>query len=101
VSVGTLIVALISCVMFMLVVRELARTFGPRRQQNVRVVMDPVGDEWLTLDEVASRLQSTPGEILHLIERDAIPFYVDAVTPRTDPAGYRFKRDEIEDWGIG
>lgn len=100
-SVGGLIVILISCVMFILVVRELTRTFGPRRRQNVRVVVDPAGEDWMTLEQVADRLETTPSEILHLIERDAIPFYVDAVTPRTDPGGYRFRRDEIDDWVIG
>ena len=99
--VGELIAILIATVMFALVVRELARTFGPRRRQNVRVVVDPLGDEWLTLAEVAARLETTPGEILNLIERDAIPFYVDAVTPRNTPSAYRFNREEIDAWVIG
>lgn len=98
---GELILALIACLMFILVARELARTYGPRREQNVRVVVDPEGDEWLTLDEVATHLASTPAQILNLIERDAIPFYVDAVRPQNDPGAYRFKRSEIDDWVIG
>ena len=98
---GELILALVACLMFILVARELARTFGPRRRQNVRVVVDPEGEDWLTLDEVAVRLDSTPAQILNLIERDAIPFYVDAVTPQNSPGAYRFKRSEIDDWVIG
>ena len=98
---GELILAFVACLMFVLVVRELTRTFGPRRRQNVRVVVDPEGERWLTLDEVAARLETTPGEVLHLVERDAIPFYVDAVLPQTDTASYRFDRDEIDDWVIG
>ena len=98
---GELILALIACLMFILVARELARTYGPRREQNVRVVVDPEGDDWMTLDEVAAHLDSTQAQILNLIERDAIPFYVDAVTPQNDPAAYRFKRAEIDDWVIG
>jgi hypothetical protein len=98
--VGTLILALICCLMLILIVREFARTFGPRSRQNVRVVVDPQGDEWFTLAEVAAHLQTTPAEILNLIERDAIPFYVDAVLPRSSPGAYRFNRDEIDDWVV-
>ena len=99
--VGELITILIATVMFALVVSELARRFGPRRRQNVRVVVDPLGEEWLTLDQVAARLETTPGEILNLVERDAIPFYVDAVLDRREPGAYRFNREEIDDWVIG
>jgi prophage antirepressor-like protein len=82
-------------------VREFARSVGTRRKQNVRVVVDPQGEQWLTLAEVAARLETTPAEILNLIERGAIPFYVDAVLNRTEPGAYRFHRDEIDDWVIG
>jgi hypothetical protein len=98
--VGTLVLLLICCVMLILIVREFARTFGPRSRQNVRVVVDPSGEEWMTLTEVAARLDTTPGEILHLIERDAIPFYVDAVLNRREPGAYRFNRYEIDDWVV-
>ena len=98
---GELILALIACLMFILVARELARTFGPRREQNVRVVVDPEGDEWLTLDQVAARLDTTNAQILNLVEREAIPFYVDAVLPQTAPESYRFNRDDIDAWVIG
>ena len=96
-----LILILISCLMFILVVREFARSVGTRRKQNIRVVIDPHGEEWLTLDEVAAHLQTTSAEILNLIERDSIPFYVDAVLDRREPGAYRFKRAEIDDWVIG
>ena len=96
-----LILLLISCLMLILLVREFARSVGIRRKQNVRVVVDPQGAEWMTIDEVAARLESTPGEILNLIERDAIPFYVDAVLERSTPGAYRFNRAEIDDWVIG
>ncbi len=95
-----LILIPISCLMFILVVREAVRAAGPRRKQNVRVVVDPQGAEWMTLGEVASRLETSEAEILHLIERDSIPFYVDAVLSRKDPGAYRFQRDEIDDWVI-
>jgi hypothetical protein len=98
---GTLILALICCVMLILIVREFTRTFGSRSRQNVRVVVDPQGDEWLTLPELAAHLETTEAEILNLIERDAIPFYVDAVLSRREPGAYRFKRDEIDDWVVG
>jgi Helix-turn-helix domain len=96
-----LILILISCLMFILVVREFARSVGTRRKQNIRVVIDPHGEEWLTLEEVAAHLETTPAEILNLIERDSIPFYVDAVLDRREPGAYRFKRAEIDDWVIG
>ena len=96
-----LILIPISCLMFILVVRELVRAAGPRRKQNVRVVVDPQGAEWLTLGEVAEPARDQRGEILNLIERDSIPFYVDAVLSRNDPGAYRFQRDEIDDWVIG
>lgn len=96
-----LILLLVCCLMLALVAREFSRSFGPRRRQNVRVVMDPQGEEWMTLEEVASYLQSTPAEVRNLIERDAIPFYVDAVLPLSSPGAYRFKRSEIDDWVIG
>ena len=96
-----LILILISCFMFILVVREFARSVGTRRRQNVRIVVDPAGEEWLTIDEVAAHLKTTRGEILNLIERDSIPFYVDAVLDRREPGAYRFNREEIDDWVIG
>jgi len=96
-----LILILISCLMFILVVREFARSVGTRRKQNIRVVIDPHGEEWLTLEEVAAHLETTAAEILNLIERDSIPFYVDAVLDRREPGAYRFKRAEIDDWVIG
>jgi hypothetical protein len=100
-AVAELVLLLIACFMFILLVREFARSVGTRRRQNVRVVVDPQGEEWMTLDEVAARLETTPGEILNLIERDAIPFYVDAVLARSEPGAYRFNRQEIDDWVIG
>jgi hypothetical protein len=99
--VAQLILLLIACLMLILVVREFARSVGTRRKQNVRVVVDPHGDEWLTLKEVAAHLETTPHEILELIERDSIPFYVDAVLDRREPGAYRFNREEIDDWVIG
>jgi hypothetical protein len=99
--VAELALLLISCLMIILLVREFARSVGTRRKQNVRVVLDPQGEDWLTIDEVAARLESTRAEILNLIERDAIPFYVDAVLDRYEPGAYRFNRQEIDDWVIG
>ena len=98
---GTLVLLLICCLMLILIVREFARTFGPRSRQNVRVVVDPAGEEWLTLPELAILLETTQAEIMHLVERDAIPFYVDAVLDRRQPGAYRFKRAEIDAWVIG
>jgi excisionase family DNA binding protein len=65
-----------------------------------RVVTDPVGEEWLTVDELAALLEIGPGEVVDLVERGAIPYFVLPGT-RSRAAAYRFRRDEIDAWQIG
>jgi excisionase family DNA binding protein len=75
---------------------------GRRMQRSpARTVMEPFGDEWLTVSQVASLLQVPEDDVVGLVERDAIPFYVIAGGSRTHPADYRFRRDEIDAWTIG
>jgi excisionase family DNA binding protein len=75
---------------------------GRRMQRSpARTVMEPFGDEWLTVSQVASLLEVPEDDVVGLVERDAIPFYVIAGGSRTHPADYRFRRDEIDAWTIG
>jgi hypothetical protein len=66
-----------------------------------RAELDPESDEWLTTDQLADELHVRPGEIMNLVERRAVPFFLIAGANRYDPDSYRFQRDEIEDWTVG
>jgi excisionase family DNA binding protein len=75
---------------------------GRRLQRSpTRTVMEPFGDEWLTIGQVATLLDVPEDDVAGLVERDAIPFYVVAGGSHTRPADYRFRRDEIDAWTIG
>jgi hypothetical protein len=75
---------------------------GRRLQRDPpRRVTDPVGEEWMTLSQVAVMLDVPEADVTALIERDAIPhFLVSGGNPSHAP-DYRFRRDEIEAWTIG
>jgi excisionase family DNA binding protein len=63
---------------------------------------DPVGDdEWLTVDEVAELLEVRRTEVVELVERDAIPYFVISGGNPAQPSHLRFRRDEIDAWTIG
>jgi excisionase family DNA binding protein len=81
----------------------LVLTGAGRRIQRTpaRTVMEPFGDEWLTIGQVATLLEVPEDDVVGLVERDAIPFYVIAGGSRSHPADYRFRRDEIDAWTIG
>ena len=66
-----------------------------------RTVVDVDGDDWLTTDQVAELLAVSPAEVIAQVERDAIPHFILVGDPRSAPAAYRFRRDEIEAWTIG
>jgi excisionase family DNA binding protein len=75
---------------------------GRRMQRSpARTVLEPFGDEWLTIGQVATLLDVPEDDVVGLVDRDAIPFYVIAGGSRTHPADYRFRRDEIDAWTIG
>jgi excisionase family DNA binding protein len=75
---------------------------GRRLQRSpARTVMEPFGDEWLTIGQVATLLDVPEDDVAGLVERDGIPFYVVAGGSHTRPADYRFRRDEIDAWTIG
>jgi len=96
-----LVLVFLSCVMFILVVSTLVRAGGRQSPKDARVVEDPGGEGWLTIDEVAALLETESDEILILVERGAIPFFVEPRSPRVAQTAYWFRRDEIEDWTVG
>jgi hypothetical protein len=96
----TLLGILVACVMFALIVRAFAQSYG-QRPTDARPVDWPDDPRLLDINEVASELETTPEEVLHLVQRDAIPHLVVAGMDRTSPDAYRFDRDEIADWVIG
>ncbi len=100
-DIARLTLVLISCVMFALVVMTFARSVSRPNRDIRRVVVDPAGDDWLSLDQVATLLELPPDEVLTLVANDSIPFFVLPRAPRDDPRGLRFRRDEIDAWVIG
>lgn len=86
--------------MFALVVRAFAQSYGERREE-ARPVDWPDDPRLLNIHEVAAELETTPEEVLHLVQRDAIPHLVVAGFDRSSLDAYRFDRDEIADWVIG
>jgi hypothetical protein len=96
-----LVLVLISCVMFVLVVSTLARAASGRSAGSARVVHDLGGEGWMDVNEVAALLETDPDEIINLVDRDAIPYFVGGRRAGSSPTTYWFRRDEIDDWVIG
>jgi hypothetical protein len=97
-----LILLAISCLMLILLVGALVRSAATKPDpRQLRVVAQPEGEQWLSLDQLAELLETKPAELLALIERDSIPFFVEARASRAEPVAYWFRRDEIDDWVIG
>jgi hypothetical protein len=97
----TVLGVLVACIMFALVARAFVQSYGERPPENPRVATDPESEYWLRTDEVARLLDSETGEVMNLVTRGAIPFYVVPGLNRSNPDAYRFRRDEIDDWVIG
>ena len=100
-DVRTLILLAISCLMLILLVTALVRPVARPSRAKIRVVTEPEGEQWLDLAALAQRLETRPAEIVALVERDAIPFWVRPARGRGDPQTYWFRSDEIEAWTIG
>jgi hypothetical protein len=96
----TLLGILVATIMFALVVRAFAQSYGERRGE-ARPVDWPDDPRLLSIDEVAVELESTPAEVMRLVQRDAIPHLVVDGIDRSSSDAYRFDRDEIADWVIG
>ena len=96
----TLLGIFVATIMFALVVRAFAQSYGERREA-ARFVDWPDDPRLLDIGEVATELETTPEDVMHLVQRDAIPHLVVAGIDRSSPEAYRFDRDEISDWVIG
>ena len=108
-----IVVAGIAVVAFAATVFVLAGIGGRTRPQQPRTVLLPddqpegngtppaAGHEWLTVQQVATMLELPPSEVIELVDRDAIPFYLVRGGRLSEPEYLRFRRDEIEEWTIG
>lgn len=96
----TLLGILVACIMFALVVRAFAQSYGQRRG-DVRLAQWPDDPRLIGVEEVAAELSSSPDEVMTLVIRDAIPHLVVEGADRSTAEAYRFDRDEISDWVIG
>jgi hypothetical protein len=80
----------------------LTRAGGHIGPQQVRTVLLPEDDGiWLTVEQVATVLELPPSEVIELVDRDAIPFYLVQGGVISRPEYLRFRRDEIDAWTIG
>ena len=87
--------------MFIVVVGVFVRAYGERPPERVRFAEDPADESWLGIAEVAELLETGTANVMVLVNRGAIPFFVVADVNRSDPDAYRFRRDEIDAWVIG
>jgi hypothetical protein len=96
-----LLVAGIAVAAFAAVVLVLTGAGRRLERLPVRTAVDPEGEEWMRVEEVAERLRVVPADVAVLADRDAIPHFVIAGGIRTRPTDLRFRRDEIDAWTIG
>jgi excisionase family DNA binding protein len=109
-----IVVAGVAVIAFAAVIYVLVGIGGRTRPQNPRTVLLPdsggdggngttpaEGEEWLTVQQVATMLELPPSEIVELVDRDQIPFYLVRGGRLSEPQYLRFRRDEIEAWTIG
>ena len=98
-----IVVAGVAVIAFAATVFVLAGIGGRTRPQQPRTVLlpDPEDEAWLTVQQVATLLELAPSEIVELVERDAIPFWLVRGGRLSEPEHLRFRRDEIDAWTIG
>jgi hypothetical protein len=100
-----LVVAAIAVAAFAATVIVLTGALGGARRDPMRVLpareFDLPDESWLTVDELARHLEVQPAEVMALVERRAVPFFVISGGSRADPQAYRFRREEIDEWTIG
>ena len=70
------VVAGIAVAAFAATVFVLARAGGRLSRAPARRVAEPAGEEWMTTVQVAEMLDVAEADVLTLVERDAIPYYV-------------------------
>ena len=97
-----IVVAGIAVAAFAAVVFVLVNAGGHTGPQTIRMVPIPDnGEELLTVQQAATALEVPPSEIIELVERDAIPFFVVRGGTWSNPEHLRFKRAELDAWTIG
>ena len=97
-----IVVAGIAVAAFAAVVFVLVNAGGHTAPQTVRTVLLPEDDgEWLTVEQAATVLELPPTEVVELVERDAIPFFLVRGGTLSNPEYLRFKRAELDAWTIG
>ncbi len=74
-----------------------------RRPGGLRTVLLPEDDDerWLTVRQLAVELELSEPEVVAVVERGDVPFYIVRGGDASDPAYVRFRRDEIDAWTIG
>ena len=97
-----IVVAGIAVAAFAATIYVLVGAGARTRPQQVRTVLLPEDDgQWLTVEQVATVLELAPSEVVELVDRDAIPFYLVRGGTLSRPEYLRFRRDEIDAWTIG
>jgi excisionase family DNA binding protein len=97
-----IVVAGIAVAAFAATVYVLVGVGGHTRPQQPRTILLPEeGEEWLTVEQVATLLELPPSEVIELVERDSIPFYLVRGGRLSEPEYLRFRRGEIDAWTIG
>jgi hypothetical protein len=97
----TLLGILVACIMLALLARTFVQSYGERPPENPRIADDPEAADWLRTEGVAELLETGTAEVMNLVERGAIPFFLVPGLNRSNPDAYRFSRSEIDDWVIG
>ena len=95
----TLLGILVACIMFALLIRAFAQSYGQHRG-DVRFADWPDDPRLIGVEEVAAILDTSPDEVMTLAIRDAIPHLVVRDADTSMPEAYRFDREEIDDWVI-
>jgi excisionase family DNA binding protein len=95
-----IVLAGVAVAAFALVVLALVGAADRLQRGPARVVADPGGDEWMTVDQVAQMLGVPEADVVTLVDRDAIPYFILSGGNRSRPTDYRFRRDELEAWVI-
>jgi excisionase family DNA binding protein len=97
-----IVVAGVAVAAFAATVYVLVGAGGHTRPQQPRTVLLPEeGEGWLTVEQVSTVLEIAPSEVVELVDRDAIPFYLVRGGRLSEPEYLRFRRDEIDAWIIG
>jgi excisionase family DNA binding protein len=96
-----IVIAGIAVIAFAACVIVFTGAFSGTRSEPMRVAADPYDERWLSVSEVAGVLELSEEEVLDLVDRRAIPFFVAPGARRPSPEAYRFRREEIDDWTIG